>query len=104
MALRIHKKQGDVKTITIDKLGRVVIPQKLRERLGLFPGTKLVVESNTDDAVVLKLVQEVPEVRREKGKFPVILGKSKVDVDIVELIKKDREDYIQHILGLDKAK
>ena len=103
MALRISKKPSEVMTITIDKLGRVVIPQAVRERMGIFPGMKLELQSNTEDGVVLKQVHEEPEVRREKGKFPVILGKSQAHVDVVELIKKDREDYIQHILGWDKS-
>jgi len=32
--------------ITIDKAGRIVVPKPLRDRLGMTPGTELVVEAD----------------------------------------------------------
>lgn len=88
--------------IHIDKLGRVVIPQAVREKLRLRPGTTLALHVQTDEEIVLKVVPEEasePRVVYREG-VPVITGMGKFDVDIVELIKQDREERIQKILGL----
>ena len=38
-------------TMSIDKAGRIVVPKPLRDRLGMTPGTELVVEADGDGLV-----------------------------------------------------
>lgn len=84
--------------ITIDRFGRVVIPQEVREQLGLRPGTKLEVAHETNDSIVLKVVAPKPYLKRINGVL-VIAGTGKLDFDIVEAIKKGREDRNRMIMG-----
>ena len=51
---------------TVDKFGRIVIPRRVRESLGLRPGTKLELELFGDE-VVLKPVREEPNVVDKDG-------------------------------------
>lgn len=40
--------------ITLDRSGRVAIPQAIRTRLGLRPGAKLIIEEHDDQTVLLR--------------------------------------------------
>lgn len=102
MGLAAKKKEEPLQ-ITIDHFGRVVIPQEVRHRLGLRPGTRLEVAHETGDSIVLKAVAPKPYLKRINGVL-VIAGTGKLNFDIVKAIKKDREDRIKHILGLDHEK
>ena len=51
---------------TVDRFGRIVIPKRVRESLGLSPGTKMEIES-VGDEVVLKPVREEPSVVDKDG-------------------------------------
>lgn len=50
----------------------------------------------TGNEIVLKVVSEDPEVVYENG-IPVILGKGPADVDIVDLIRNDRDARIEKL-------
>lgn len=52
--------------VTIDRAGRVVIPQTLRHRLGLDPGTRLEIEE-VDGAVLLRPESTVQAVVADDG-------------------------------------
>lgn len=103
MALRLNSK----KTITlkIDKLGRILIPQGVRERLGLTPGTTLKLVEENDKAIYLEPVQEEPKIIYKNG-VPVIASKSPgtSKVDIVGAIHRDREERMNRIAGIHRDK
>ena len=40
---------------TVDELGRIVIPREIRNKLGINEGDKLIVLSDSDDSITLKL-------------------------------------------------
>ena len=87
--------------LTVDKFGRVVIPQEVREALHLRAGQKLTVAMETNHAIVLKVVEDAGVLEWEDG-IPIIRSRGpKVDFDIVEMIKKDREERDRKIMGLD---
>jgi AbrB family looped-hinge helix DNA binding protein len=48
---------------TISEKGQVIIPQKLRDMLGLTPNTKLLVYGYGDTIIIKRL--ELPDVERE---------------------------------------
>jgi len=53
--------KGDVTVVTTK--GQVVIPQAIREELGIKPKTKLLVYSYRDAVIMKKL--EIPDIERE---------------------------------------
>lgn len=90
---------SEVLHIPIDKAGRVVLPKEIRDRMGLPAGTEFeVIEEK--DRIILKPVEKQPKLVR-KGSFLVFVSdESPKNVDIVGLIKKDREDRIRKKMGL----
>lgn len=92
-------KKEEPLTMTVDKFGRVVIPQEVRELLHLTPGKKLVVDRETEKELVLRVVEEEPEVVDRNG-WLVIRSKAPLDFDIVELIRKGREERDLKNMGL----
>lgn len=87
-------------TIPIDKAGRIVLPKEIRDRLGLSANTKLVVEE-TEDKILLKAA---PEEKRglinKKGWLVLDLPADSPPVDIVDLIKQEREKRSKKIAGI----
>jgi AbrB family looped-hinge helix DNA binding protein len=82
--------------LSIDKFGRVVIPKKLREHLGVGAGLKVEVKE-APDGILLR------PVRRESGlmmKDGVLIhrGSGKEShIDWDKLVEEDREERIRHI-------
>jgi AbrB family looped-hinge helix DNA binding protein len=56
--------------ITLDKFGRILIPKKLRERLGLRPDD--VLEVQLEDGKLTLLPQRTPPPLRRKGRVLVV--------------------------------
>ena len=52
--------------LTIDKLGRIVLPKSVREKLQLSPGTKLELES-LDDGITLPPLRGTEQLRKKRG-------------------------------------
>lgn len=91
--------------VTIDKFGRILIPQKVRKLLGFTPGKTLHFATDLETKTIeLSLGQEEGEVsvKMDEFGFPVVdNGPSyPVDLDTVALIKEDREEYLNKKLGL----
>lgn len=83
--------------IPIDKAGRMVLPKKVRDRMGISPGTEFeVIEEK--DRIVLKPVPRQPRLIREGSVLVVVPDDVTAEVDVVELVKKDREARIQKFL------
>lgn len=91
MALRI--KTDATITLKIDKLGRIVIPQAVRERLGLRPGSTLKLVQESDDAIYLEPVVEKAKIVYKNG-WPVIVAPSRGtgETDIKKLINEVYEE------------
>lgn len=77
--------------IQIDKLGRVVVPQDVRRRLNIQPGTKLKVFLEDENKIVLQIVEEEPVTERKDGVLLIAGELTEPDLDLVELVKQDRE-------------
>jgi len=83
---------GSPATTTLSSKGQVVIPEEIRDRLGLMPGTRFVVVAE-DDVVVFKVVESpavdafsglvarAREVAREEGLVPA---------DVTRAVRKAR--------------
>ncbi|MFA7238384.1 MAG: AbrB/MazE/SpoVT family DNA-binding domain-containing protein [Phycisphaeraceae bacterium] len=79
-------------TTKIDQSGRLLIPKKIRERLGLHPGTPLeVVEDNGE--VRIRSAEPGARLVRE-GNVLVIRGvKTKSDAE--QIVQQDRQRWIR---------
>jgi len=75
--------------IHIDRFGRVVIPQHLREALHLTPGKKLEVAMQSDQTIVLKVIAEDVPVTDKEGWL--VVDTQAPEADIVSSIKSDRQ-------------
>ena len=75
--------------ITIDKLGRIVIPKNLREKLNLKQGTCLSVETTEDNTLVIKVIEDKPHL---EYKGNILVYKNKLNNDYVDYQNITRDD------------
>lgn len=99
MALRL--KTDSSITLKIDKLGRIVIPQVVRERLGLRPGTTLKLAFEDDNAIYLEPVREEAMVIDVDGWTVFATPSRGGETDIVKTIQEDREERSLFKAGLE---
>lgn len=69
---------------SIDKVGRIVLPKEIRERLGIDEKTKLLVAEVKGDTIILKKI-DVREMAKQ-------LEADLKDVDLTTLFKKVRDE------------
>lgn len=94
----IHHNQQSIET-TIDRFGRMLIPQKMRETLHLKPGTKVQISQTTGQEMHLKVLHEEPTIEK-KDNWVIVAGKeAPADFDVVGEIKEDREQRDKKIRG-----
>jgi len=82
-------------TTTIDKAGRVVIPVAVRERLGLRPGTPLLVSAD-ETSVTLAPVVTPPKLVRRRGRLvarPMVDRRDLPRVDVARMIEEERNRW-----------
>jgi AbrB family looped-hinge helix DNA binding protein len=80
-------------TVTLDKVGRVVIPKTLRDELQLEPGDTLELESE-GDSMTLRPVRSVSPLRKEHGVW-VFRGSKKLPAaatdEVLQELRKERD-------------
>jgi AbrB family looped-hinge helix DNA binding protein len=79
----------------LDRFGRVVIPKRVREDLGLKVGEPLVIEEQAE-GILLKPAQEGAPLRR-KGRVLVFAGT--VAGDPGDLVGKARDERMRKVVG-----
>ena len=80
---------------TIDKAGRVVVPQALRDKAGFGPGTELLIELD-ERGVRLSRAVPGPELVREGGRLlarPTAPAKELPSVDVAAWVEEERERW-----------
>ena len=82
------------KTLVLDDQGRIVVPQVIKERLGLTPGMTLVVEAGDSGDVRLRREEE-PRLVKE-GNIWVVDGEPMED--LVEFTSRERERRHEELL------
>ncbi len=91
--------------VTIDKFGRILIPKKVREMLGLKPGQVLeLITDRTSRKLNLRLPAEPSSMEVIVTDFglPIIQNGEPTEeaFDTVEFIKETREEYLNRKMGL----
>ena len=79
----------------LDKFGRVLIPKKLRGRMGLRPGSMLRVET-ADGVLVLRPERTGPLIVLERG---LLVYSGEADGDFARAIADAREDRLSDLAG-----
>jgi len=78
---------------TLDKFGRVLIPKKLREHLGLEPDDAL--ELQLEDGKLTLLPQRTPPPLRRKGR--VLVVESEATGDLTQALAHLREERLDEL-------
>ena len=77
-------------TVTIDKAGRIVIPKRVRDELGLEPGDKLTLESQSD-RVILRRSDSKAYLRKERGVWTLRGGQPLSLDEANQIVRATRE-------------
>lgn len=85
-------------TFKIDKVGRVILPKPVRDRLGLHEGSDLEV-TETAEGVLLKSSEHRPSTIKKQGLW-VHTCKLPPGFDAVQAIREDREERMRKLAGL----
>ena len=82
----------------LDRYGRVVIPKKVRDDLGLAPGDRLEIREGQGE-IVLKPVSEDGHLVYKDG---ILVFTGTIEGDILDVIRADREERDRHVSGFGK--
>ncbi len=85
--------------VTIDKVGRFVLPKEVREQLGVSAGDELEL-SVDDDTVTLRPKSKTSPLKRENGRWVWSTGVPMEPDFLLKQIEKSRTDRIKQIKGL----
>jgi AbrB family looped-hinge helix DNA binding protein len=82
--------------LSLDDLGRILIPADLRTRLGLVPGMTLIVEKGENDGVRLRPQSESPELVEKEG---VLIVRAEPLSDLANITRQERDHRVSDLLG-----
>ena len=82
---------ADVATTKMSSKGQIVIPEKIRKRLGLQPGSQFVVIGE-DDTVILKMITP-PDM----SQFDELIGRARAQARKAGLKRSDISSAIEKI-------
>jgi AbrB family looped-hinge helix DNA binding protein len=83
--------------LTIDKFGRVVLPKRLRQHLGVSTGLK-VEAKETAEGILLKPVRQESGLMVKDGVLMLRGSPQDAQIDWDRLVEDDREARIQELL------
>lgn len=73
---------------TLDRFGRIVIPKRLRDHLGLEAGSVLEIQQRDGDRIVLRVRREEPDLSRVDG---VLVYGGEATGDLERAVEAQRE-------------
>ena len=76
---------------TLDRFGRIVIPKRIRDDLGLRAGSVLEVKEDSQK-ILLEPVQEAPRLIMKKG---ILVISATAEGDIEGAVRSHREDRLK---------
>jgi AbrB family looped-hinge helix DNA binding protein len=78
---------SDLVEISVDNRGCIILPDEVRDRLGLTPGMTLTVEEDEKGAIGLRVQKELPEIVDKQG---VLVVRSEAAGDVAEAVRRER--------------
>ena len=82
---------------TLDKFGRIIIPKRFRENLGINLETRLNI-SEEDKRIVIELVKEKDPIVEKDG---ILVFTGKLENKRADIIKSDRNKRIHKLLTIE---
>ena len=82
---------GQTIEVSIDNNGGILLPQELKNRLGLLPGMTMIVEDNDDDRVCLRVRADSPELVDKQG---IIVVRAETSADLTNIVRRERDQRV----------
>jgi AbrB family looped-hinge helix DNA binding protein len=82
---------------TLDKFGRIVIPKRVRDDLGLEPGSVLKVEERGEEILLTPVCEDPAAALAWKGGVLVFTGEALED--LTDAVERDREERLALLAG-----
>ena len=86
---------SQIAKISLDGMGRILIPAAVQSRLGLSPGMSLVVEKEDQGGVRLRIQSEPPVLVDKAG---VLVVKSEPIGDLANVTRRERDRRVFDLL------
>lgn len=84
--------------LTLDKLGRIVLPKPVRDKLQLAAGDQLELES-VDDRITLRPLRGTAQLRKKRGVWVFHCGEPLSAATVRETVEQVRRERDEHHLG-----
>jgi len=84
--------------LTLDKLGRIVLPKPVRDKLQLAPGDQLELES-VDDRIMLRPLRGTAQLRKKRGVWVFHSGEPLSAGTVQETVEQVRRERNEQNLG-----
>jgi len=84
--------------LTVDKVGRIVLPKPVRDKLQLAPGDELELES-LDDRITLRPSRGTAQLRKKRGVWVFHSGEPLAASTVEETIEQIRHERNEQNLG-----
>jgi len=81
--------------VTVDKFGRILLPKRLRDLLGLRPGSRLAVTAD-EEQVVLRTVEGAPILSEDDG---ILVFEGEIEGEDGDLLKTIRDERLDRFGG-----
>jgi len=81
--------------MSLDSQKRIMIPPVIQKRLGLTQGMTLVVESDENGELCLRIQGESPALVDKRG---VLVVRAKPDADLTKVIQQERNQRVSDLI------
>ena len=86
---------GQTIEVSIDNQGGILLPQELKNRLGLSPGMTMLVEEDDQKRVFLRVRTESPELVDKQG---IIVVRAESSEDLTNTTRRERDSRVSDLL------
>jgi AbrB family looped-hinge helix DNA binding protein len=81
--------------VSVDNQGRIKIPEEVRNRLGLSPGTRLIVEEGERGEICLHFPEAPPVLVEKEG---VLVVRATATGDLKDLVRRERDQRLSDLV------
>jgi bifunctional DNA-binding transcriptional regulator/antitoxin component of YhaV-PrlF toxin-antitoxin module len=86
---------GQTIEVLIDNHGGILLPQELKNRLGLLPGMTMIVEEDDEERICLRVRTESPELVDKQG---IVVVRAESSEDLTNVTRRARNRRIADLL------
>lgn len=81
--------------VSVDNQGRIKIPEEVRKRLGLSPGTRLIVEEGERGEIRLHVPEAPPQLVEKEG---VLVVRATATGDLKDAVRRERDQRLSDLV------